>query len=75
MQDPIPVQDVLEQRAEDVNILEELLMALMGHPGDVFEDTSSPRSSKIADRGRYTLKTSTKYPFIPPPQRQSLLTS
>lgn len=55
--------------AAGVNILEELLLALMGHTGDVFVDTSDVKKASMADRSGSSFRTSLDLDFITAPQR------
>ena len=52
-----------------VNIFEELLLALMGHTGDVFRNLSSPEDTGTIDQNKCSFKTSSELHFITAPQR------
>lgn len=54
------------------NILEELLIALMGHTGDIFVDVSASGRGKIADPGACSFTTAKDLRFISAPDRCTL---
>jgi len=54
------------------SILEELLIALMGHTGDIFVDVSSSGRGKIADPGACSFATAKDLRFISAPDRCTL---
>lgn len=74
MQDHQLDSKIENQPPQHINILEELLLALMGHSGDVFTDTSPTSKLKVAEPGRCTLITNEELSFIARPERSTIST-
>lgn len=71
MEDPLAAIKGLRHDAQKVNVIEELLLALVGCTGDAFMDTGSSRKAKIADHSSCAFKTNPDLHFISPPDRSA----